>query len=246
MTSVLSTAGKARLAEGIQSQERVSGLTHNFYRYPARFSPDFVRAIISEFTKPGDVVYDPFMGGGTTLVEASAMGRNALGTDISSLAKFISEVKTTTYSKRHLSNVEEWLDIVTPYLTVVTEVAASEEWIRTNYQKNINDKYTWRIRKLLEIGMNALDLLDAPSERQLARCIFLKTGQWALDCRSEIPSPAAFQKQVTIFGLEIIDAAREFAKTMRELPIKPEVRCFHRSAIGVESDHAILDSADPS
>ena len=34
----------------------VSGYTHNFYRYPARFSPKLVRAAINAFSKPGDLV----------------------------------------------------------------------------------------------------------------------------------------------------------------------------------------------
>jgi DNA modification methylase len=47
----------------------VTGLTHNFYKYPARFSPSFARQIVLAFSSPGDLVFDPFMGGGTTLVE---------------------------------------------------------------------------------------------------------------------------------------------------------------------------------
>jgi|GEM_PF-3773302 len=58
------------LVDAIQDQAPVSGLTHDFYRYPARFSPLFVRAAIQAFTRPGHVILDPFMGGGTTLVEA--------------------------------------------------------------------------------------------------------------------------------------------------------------------------------
>jgi hypothetical protein len=50
----------------------VSGLTHDLYRYPARFSPLFARAAIETFTEPGDTVLDPFAGGSTTLVEALA------------------------------------------------------------------------------------------------------------------------------------------------------------------------------
>ena len=50
----------------------VSGLTHDFYRYPARFSPLFARSAIELFTEPGDTVLDPFAGSGTSLVEALA------------------------------------------------------------------------------------------------------------------------------------------------------------------------------
>jgi hypothetical protein len=42
-----------------------AGHTHNFYRYPARFSPQFARAAVEAFSAPGDTVLDPFVGGGT-------------------------------------------------------------------------------------------------------------------------------------------------------------------------------------
>jgi DNA modification methylase len=85
-----------RLLSAIQCPDEICGLTHNLYRYPARFSPYFVRAAIEEFTRPGDLVFDPFMGGGTTLVEASVLGRKAVGIDINSLAVFVSKAKTQT------------------------------------------------------------------------------------------------------------------------------------------------------
>src|SRR5713226_165022 len=84
-----------RLLLGAHSREPVSGLTHNFYRYPARFSPQFARAAIEAFTQPGDVVLDPFMGGATTLVEASALARTAIGLDINELSCFVACAKTT-------------------------------------------------------------------------------------------------------------------------------------------------------
>ena len=67
----------------------VKGLTHRFYRYPARFSPEFVRQIILQFSRPGDLICDPFMGGGTSIVQAIASGRKAFGVDINSLSEFI-------------------------------------------------------------------------------------------------------------------------------------------------------------
>ena len=60
----------------------VSGLTHTFYRYPARFSPQFAGAAIEAFSRPGDLVLDPYMGGATTIVEAIARGRQAVGCDL--------------------------------------------------------------------------------------------------------------------------------------------------------------------
>jgi len=74
--------------------ETITGLTHDFYRYPARFSPQFAKAVIEAFTRPGEVVLDPFMGGATTLVEAQALGRIGIGLDVNELACFIARVKT--------------------------------------------------------------------------------------------------------------------------------------------------------
>jgi hypothetical protein len=228
------------MAEGILSTEKVAGLTHNFYRYPARFSPDFARAIIREFTNAGDLIYDPFMGGGTSLVEAMSMGRNSAGSDISSLATFISEVKTTVYTERQLQAVEEWVTDMLPTLTVGTDAPISEEWLRKDYQRNINDQETWRIRKLLEIGIAAVHQLRSVRERRLARCILLKTGQWALDCRAEIPTCSEFKEQISLDARSILTAAKDFAQLVTRLPVIPTVNCFHRSAIGIETQPEVL------
>src|ERR1035441_10683303 len=99
MKSSLTEESRNRLRNGISSTDPVSGLTHNFYRYPARFSPDFVRSVLLEFSKVGDLVYDPFMGGGTTLVEAASLGRHCIGTDISSRSE---EHTSELQSLRHL------------------------------------------------------------------------------------------------------------------------------------------------
>jgi len=54
----LPAAAQAALVAGARALEPVSGLTHGFYKYPARFSPSFVRAAIETFTQPADLVLD--------------------------------------------------------------------------------------------------------------------------------------------------------------------------------------------
>src|ERR1700688_3916892 len=100
--SGLTAADQAALVAGARDSMPVRGLTHDHYKYPARFSPAFVRAAVQIFTKPGDLVLDNHVGGGTTLVEALALGRNAIGVDISTLAEFVSSVKTTSFSVKEI------------------------------------------------------------------------------------------------------------------------------------------------
>jgi len=45
-------------------------LSHTFHQYPARFIPQIPSAFIKLFTQEGETVLDPFVGCGTTLVEA--------------------------------------------------------------------------------------------------------------------------------------------------------------------------------
>ena len=90
--------------------QRRTASPHEFYRYPARFSPEFVAAAIDAFSAPGDLVADYFVGGGTTLVEARLAGRLAVGTDINSMSIFVSRAKTRLYTGRDLVEVEAWAE----------------------------------------------------------------------------------------------------------------------------------------
>lgn len=54
--------------------------------YRACFKAQLPEFFISRLTKPGDTVFDPFMGRGTTPVQAALMGRQAFGNDINPLS----------------------------------------------------------------------------------------------------------------------------------------------------------------
>jgi len=65
-------------------QRQASSLHEISYR--ACFKPQLPRFFIERLTQPGDVVYDPFMGRGTTPVEAALLGRVPWGNDINPLS----------------------------------------------------------------------------------------------------------------------------------------------------------------
>ena len=74
-------------------------LTHSLHPYSAKYIPQIPNYLISMFTKKNGLVLDPFLGSGTTLVEAKLLGRNAVGLDINKLACLISKVKNTQLKK---------------------------------------------------------------------------------------------------------------------------------------------------
>jgi len=104
------SAAVHRVREAAQDTAPISGLTHRFYRYPARFSPSFAAVAIEAFSKPGDTVLDPYMGGGTTIIEALVRQRHAVGCDLNSLAVFVSRVKTTVLSSSDRKALTHWAD----------------------------------------------------------------------------------------------------------------------------------------
>lgn len=59
--------------------------------YRACFKPQLPRFFINRLTRPGDIVYDPFMGRGTTLVEAALGGRRPYGCDVNPLSAVLCE-----------------------------------------------------------------------------------------------------------------------------------------------------------
>lgn len=59
--------------------------------YRACFKPQLPRFFIDRFTAPGEVVYDPFMGRGTTVIEAALAGRTPAGCDINPLSAMLAQ-----------------------------------------------------------------------------------------------------------------------------------------------------------
>jgi hypothetical protein len=67
------------------SKQRAASSLHEV-SYRACFKPQLPRFFIERLTAPGEVVYDPFMGRGTTLVEAALLGRVPCGCDVNPLS----------------------------------------------------------------------------------------------------------------------------------------------------------------
>ena len=72
--------------------------------YRACFKPQLPEFFISRLTVPGDVVYDAFMGRGTTLIQAALMGRVPYGCDINPLSAALCQPRLTPPSIRDVEH----------------------------------------------------------------------------------------------------------------------------------------------
>ncbi|MHB8598480.1 MAG: DNA methyltransferase [Ktedonobacteraceae bacterium] len=83
---------------------------HGYHRYPAKFIPQLVSRLIEQYSLPGALVGDPFLGSATTGIEALRLGRRFWGGDISQVALLISRAKCTLIDPSLVSDAWRQLD----------------------------------------------------------------------------------------------------------------------------------------
>lgn len=226
------------LSIAAKSNHRIEGYTHNFYKYPARFSPKFARESILLFSETGDLVLDPFVGGGTTIIEASVLGRKSVGIDINSLATFVTKVKTTLLNEQQFLIIRDWINKLNTIKLRPFEIENSY-WENQGYLKNLSDKHTWRIRNQMGLILNSLGDIADPDVSDFIRCALLRTGQWALDGKSSIPTLEDFRNRLRSnlekMILELTDYATESDRYFSEFS-QEYLTIINRSSIGLEEE----------
>ena len=89
---------------------------HRLHPYKGKFIPQLVEAFLDSnprgfkekaFFRKGSIVLDPFMGSGTTLVQASELGMHSIGIDVSGFNCLISRVKLDDYDMPELEKAME-------------------------------------------------------------------------------------------------------------------------------------------
>ncbi len=210
-------AAKLSSALEASSYSYTSGATHNFYHYPARFAPDIAKAVIEAFSNKGDVVLDPFMGGGTTIIEGLRLGRRMAGSDLNALAHFVTDVRTTPLSVQDETALRRWAS------RSASRFGGPEPKL-PELPKILNLP---RPVEAFTAGAQALSdtMLDHRRQKAFARCALLRLGQLALDCRDfSAPRRRALGDRLPslvdemLAGLEdLVEACREAGTAKNEV-----------------------------
>lgn len=121
-------------------------LTHYLFRFPAKFHPPVVHALLRSYTTPGQTILDPFCGSGTLLVAAAADGRHAMGSDVDPVSVFIAKAKTHRLQPGRLR--ASWASL-RPLLEAAARSSSEYEDRRfidispTEYEKTLSSESLW-------------------------------------------------------------------------------------------------------
>jgi len=222
--------------EALHCSKPVGGLTHGFYLYPARFPPEIARSVINAFSQRRDVVLDPFMGGGTSIVEGLAQGRRMLGVDVNALAHFVTTVRTTPLSEADEFVLRDWATEISGL------VKSDASWVTKPGIKNLPPTVETFVAGMLEMSGH----LPFPRQRAFARCALLRLSQWSLDCK-DFPAPrrAKLARQFPVLVKSMLSGLREFVTKCQEAGVpKHHITnrrtLLHQSAATV--DETLLDA----
>lgn len=226
-------------------------LTHHLFRFPAKFHPPIVRQLVRDYTKPRDVILDPFCGSGTLMVEASVAGRDSIGIDVDPVSVFVSRVKAHAIPAARLENTHVRLcEKLTKLQRSAEELEslAKEDLSEASYKSQLANAWVpaipnlehWFFRyAIVDLArlLRVIDQLDVPeTHRRFLRLVFAATIRNAsradpvpvsgLEVTKVMLEKERLGRRVDVFAL-FLDRLRRAIAGMREFTDSrdPRARC---------------------
>lgn len=75
---------------------------HRLHPYLGKFIPQLVEVFLRKYFQRGQTVLDPFVGSGTTLVQANELGIHSIGYDVSAFNIILCRAKTQVYDLKQM------------------------------------------------------------------------------------------------------------------------------------------------
>jgi len=143
------------------NQNSLNKSVFNFHSFPAKFPPQIPKLFIDQLTKQGDVVLDPMVGSGTTVIESKVSRRHGIGFDIDPLSLLMTQVKLSQFdlnkilemARSILKNAEDKYNSLT-----LDEVYEFNNWDKSTI-KFANYWFSTPVQKQLYALVSEIDAL---------------------------------------------------------------------------------------
>lgn len=138
MPTKTTTPKKTKIKQGeFWTAKQRDGHSIHEVSYRACYKPQLPGYFIDRYAKPGEWIYDPFMGRGTTLIEAKLRGYNVVGNDVNPLSEIL------TAPRLCLQSMEEIEDRILK-TELPTSKIEDEDLLVFFESKTLQELYGWR------------------------------------------------------------------------------------------------------
>ena len=224
---------KHNIQQAAQNSDFASSLTHSLYRYPASMSPILARQLIISLTRPGDLVLDPFCGGGTTAIESLAHGRRIICSDINSLARFVTIAKAFPPQEKTIEEFEKWISSAIKHLESIRYLKGKPLLSRTG------KKFAPKTHALILLLRDLANTIRNRHVRRLALLTVLKLGKLCFDCNELSPTPTYLISKLKRISIQTSIALKTYSSECLKWPtshdLKGSLRIFSCNATNLSS-----------
>ena len=157
-------------------------LTHCYHDYPARMIPQIASKLLDMFTPvDGTLLFDPYCGTGTSLVEGFIRGLNVIGTDLNPLARLIAQTKVFPFD---LSKLDKELSKFNRFL-LRPFTLKQNEWPEIPGISRIDFWFKPTVIQKLSYLKSYLDRIDDNNSRLFFQVAFSETVRDSSNTRNE-------------------------------------------------------------
>jgi tRNA G10 N-methylase Trm11 len=146
--------------------------THCYHNYPAMMIPQIAERILVKYGADSKLLFDPYCGTGTSLVEANLKGINAIGTDLNPLARLIAKTKT---AKINLQVLDLYLKDFNDYIFFLMFNFSNKVNIVIPQIKNIDFWFDKSVQEKLAIIKTFIDKIEDENVRNFFKVAFSET-----------------------------------------------------------------------
>lgn len=171
-------------------------LTHSIHRYSGKFIPQIANTVIRGISEEGDTIFDPYMGSGTSLLEAMRLNRRSVGVDLNPIAVLIAKAKLMRCDKNELLDFRDsFIDVLdstlldkpsllSPYIanaiTPSNEWRLEDPWNNKWYQPHV-------LKQLVEI-YSLIDSIEDGRFKLLSQVAFSEILRRSSNANSRYPN----------------------------------------------------------
>ena len=122
--------------------------------YRACYKPQLPAYFIERYAEPGQLIYDPFMGRGTTLIEAKLLGHNVIGNDINPISTILTAPRLC---EQNLEKITQRIEQIT-----LPKVEIEDKELLVFFeQQTLTELYGWRSYFKARQATGIFDEVDA-------------------------------------------------------------------------------------